>query len=103
DPTTLNRQGADHGTQYRSVIFYHSSEQKEQAEHYKKKLDASGAFDRPIVTQIVPAAEFYSAEAYHHDYYANNRRQHYCRAVIAPKLEKFEEAFASKLKPTGKR
>jgi len=100
DPTTLNKQGADVGTQYRSVIFYHSQQQKEQAEKYRKKLDQSGAFDGPIVTQIVPAAKFYPAEKYHHDYFLNNKKSNgYCQFVIVPKLKKFEEAFADKLKP----
>jgi len=103
DPTTLNSQGHDHGPQYRSVIFYHDEAQKEQAEHYKKKLDDSGAFDRPIVTQIVPAAEFYPAEKYHHDYFARNPNDFYCQGVIVPKLKKFEAAFADKLKPSAKR
>ncbi len=98
DPTTLNRQGADAGTQYRSVIFYHSDEQKKLAEHYKKELDLSGAWENPIVTQIVPFTKFYSAEGYHQNYFANNPTQGYCSFVIAPKVEKFEKVFKEKLK-----
>jgi peptide-methionine (S)-S-oxide reductase len=102
DPTTLNRQGYDVGTQYRSAVFYHTPEQKKEAEHYKKKLDDSGAFDRPIVTEIVAADVFYPAEQYHHDYFANNPGAAYCQAVIVPKLAKFEKAFKDKLKPAKK-
>ena len=98
DPTTLNRQGADVGTQYRSAIFYLSEEQKETAEYYKKKLDESGAFNGPIVTEIVEASTYYPAENYHQDYYALNPNQGYCQFVIRPKLEKFRKAFAEKLK-----
>ena len=88
DPTTLNRQGADVGTQYRSVIFYHSPEQKTVAEESKKTADASGAFDSPIVTEISEASVFYVADNYHQDYYRLNKSQPYCRIVIAPKLDK---------------
>lgn len=98
DPTTLNRQGADEGTQYRSVIFYHSDEQKKIAEHYKVELDNSGAWGDPIVTEISPFTKFYSAEAYHQNYFANNPTQGYCSFVIAPKVEKFEKVFKEKLK-----
>ncbi|TAH39782.1 MAG: peptide-methionine (S)-S-oxide reductase [Planctomycetota bacterium] len=98
DPTTLNRQGNDVGTQYRSVIFYHDQEQKDTAEKIKTELDASGAFDRPIVTQIVPYAQFYKAEDYHQNYFNDNPRQPYCRMVVAPKVEKFEKVFQDKLK-----
>jgi peptide-methionine (S)-S-oxide reductase len=98
DPTTLNRQGNDVGTQYRSVIFYHDEEQKKLAEEYKKKLDESGAWDKPIVTEIVPFTNFYKAEKYHQDYYENNPNQGYCSFVIAPKVEKFEKVFKDKLK-----
>lgn len=98
DPTTLNRQGADVGTQYRSVIFYHNDEQKEKAERYKKELDKSGAWDKPIVTEIAPFEKFYAAEDYHQDYYEKNPYQGYCSFVIAPKLEKFEKVFGQKLK-----
>jgi peptide-methionine (S)-S-oxide reductase len=98
DPTTLNRQGADVGTQYRSAIFFHSPEQQKIAEHYKAALDASGAFRGPIVTEIVPATTFYAAEDYHQNYYAQNGEQGYCQMVIRPKLDKFRKAFATKLK-----
>lgn len=99
DPTTLNRQGADVGTQYRSVIFYHDPEQKQKAEHYKAELDKSGAFKNPIVTEIAPAATFYTAEAYHQEYYENNKNSNpYCAVVIRPKMDKFKKAFAHKLK-----
>jgi len=98
DPTTPNRQGDDVGTQYRSVIFYQDQQQKDLAEKYLRQLDASGAFQNPIVTEIMPAAEFYKAEQYHQDYYRDNRQQFYCRVVISPKLEKFRKAFKDKLK-----
>jgi len=98
DPTTLNRQGADVGTQYRSVIFYHNDEQKELAEKYKSKLENAEIFDDPIVTEISPISEFYVAEDYHQDYYNNNSSQPYCSFVITPKLEKFEKVFSDKLK-----
>jgi peptide-methionine (S)-S-oxide reductase len=102
DPTTLNRQGNDVGPQYRSVIFYHSPEQKEKAEHYKVALNDSGAFNKPIVTAIEPYKNFYSAEDYHQKYFDYNPGQMYCRLVIAPKVEKFEKVFKSKLKSTAK-
>jgi peptide-methionine (S)-S-oxide reductase len=99
DPTTLNRQGADVGTQYRSAIFYHNNEQKQKAEHYKAELDKSGAFKNPIVTEISPAQKFYAAENYHQEYYENNKNANpYCAMVIRPKLEKFQKVFATKLK-----
>ena len=98
DPTTLNRQGPDVGTQYRSAIFYHTDEQRKQAEHYKEKLDQSGAFDAPIVTQITKFQRFYPAEDYHQEYYAENPRAAYCRAVIHPKMKKFHKVFKDKLK-----
>ena len=98
DPTTLNRQGNDVGTQYRSVIFYHSEEQKQLAKKYKVALDESGAWVNPIVTEILPATEFYKAEDYHQDYYDNNPQQGYCAFIIAPKVEKFKEVFKDKLK-----
>lgn len=98
DPTTLNRQGNDSGTQYRSVIFYHNEEQKQLAEKYKKDLDASGAFDKPIVTEISPAGPFYKAEDYHQNYYNENGDQPYCTFVIQPKVEKFKKVFKDKLK-----
>ncbi len=98
DPTTLNRQGADVGTQYRSAIFYHNEKQKALAEEYKKKLNESGAFPRPIVTEITPYKAFYKAEDYHQNYFRDNPNQGYCRAVIVPKLEKFKQVFRDKLK-----
>jgi peptide methionine sulfoxide reductase msrA/msrB len=98
DPTTLNRQGNDYGTQYRSAIFFHDDDQRQQAEKYKSSLDASGAFDRPIVTEIVPLEEFYRAEDYHQNYYTLNSEQGYCQAVIGPKLEKLRKVFREKLR-----
>lgn len=98
DPTTLNRQGNDVGPQYRSAVFYHTKEQKEIAESYKKKLDKSGAFPRPIVTEISPFETFYIAEDYHQEYYDLNRDQPYCTYVIQPKMEKFKKVFSEKLK-----
>src|SRR5688500_5586851 len=98
DPTTLNKQGADEGTQYRSVIYYHNEEQKKLAESYKKKLDEAGAFDNPIVTEISPASTFYKAEDYHQNYYNLNSNAAYCSFVIQPKLEKFKKVFKTKLK-----
>ena len=99
DPTSLNRQGADEGTQYRSAIFYHSPEQKGKADYYKKELDKSGAYNKAIVTEITPASEFYVAEDYHQEYYSNNKNTNpYCSIVIRPKLEKFQMVFANKLK-----
>ncbi|GAB3540181.1 peptide-methionine (S)-S-oxide reductase MsrA [Spirosoma fluminis] len=99
DPTTLNRQGADVGTQYRSVIFYHTDEQKQLAETAKAELNKAGAYANPIVTEISPATTFYEAEAYHQSYFANNPEQGYCAFVIAPKLDKFKKVFKEKLKP----
>lgn len=99
DPTTLNRQGADVGPQYRSVIFYHNDEQKQKGETYKADLNKSGAYDNPIVTTLEPLTKFYSAEAYHQEYYTNNKNKNpYCSIVIRPKLEKFEKVFKDKLK-----
>jgi len=99
DPTTLNRQGADVGSQYRSVIYYMNENQKALAEFYKQKLDASGAFDKPIVTEISAFdGKFYVAEDYHQNYYNENPEQGYCRMVIRPKVEKFRKAFSEKLK-----
>ena len=97
DPTTLNRQGADSGTQYRSVIFYHSDAQRIAAE--KSKKAAQVVFSSPIVTEISPLPKFYKAEGYHQDYYSNNSRAPYCQAVIRPKLEKLREKLN---KPAGK-
>lgn len=99
DPTTLNRQGADVGTQYRSAIFYHNSEQKEKSEKYKAELDKSGAFPRPIVTEITSASKFYPAEDYHQQYFElNGESNPYCAMVIRPKLDKFRKVFKDKLK-----
>jgi peptide-methionine (S)-S-oxide reductase len=98
DPTTLNRQGNDIGTQYRSVIFYNNDEQKQIAEKYKTELNASGAFANPVITEISPLTNFYSAEDYHQNYYNLNKEQSYCQFVIQPKIEKFEKVFKGKLK-----
>ena len=98
DPTTLNRQGADRGTQYRSAVFYHSPEQKEVAEKYKEELNKENIFNGPIVTEITPFDKFYKAENYHQDYFENNRTQGYCQMVIVPKIEKFRKIFKDKLK-----
>ena len=99
DPTSLNRQGADIGTQYRSAIFYHNDEQKQKAEYYKNELNKSGAYDKPIVTEITAFTKFYPAEDYHQEYYDNNKNTNpYCSVVIRPTLEKFEKVFAKKLK-----
>lgn len=98
DPTTLNRQGPDIGTQYRSVVFFHSEEQQKLAEHFKSQLNAANAFGRPVVTEISPYTEFFPAEEYHQNYFARNRRQSYCKLVIAPKLEKFKKVFKDHLK-----
>lgn len=98
NPTTLNRQGNDMGTQYRSVIFYHNEEQRELAEKYKKALNDVQAFDKPIVTEISPAAEFYKAEDYHQNYYNANGEAPYCQFVIKPKVEKVKKVFGEKLK-----
>ncbi len=98
DPTTMNWQGPDVGTQYRSVIFYHSDEQQKLAEKCKRELDQSKAFRAPIVTQIVPFQEFFPAENYHQDYYELNSRQPYCAMIIRPKVEKLERVFRDKLK-----
>jgi peptide-methionine (S)-S-oxide reductase len=99
DPTSLNRQGADEGTQYRSAIFYHNSGQKEKAEYYKEQLNKAGAYNKPIVTEVAPFAKFYPAENYHQEYYRLNKYSNpYCAAVIRPKLEKFQKVFAKKLK-----
>jgi peptide-methionine (S)-S-oxide reductase len=99
DPTSLNRQGADVGTQYRSAIFYHTPEQKEKAEFYTAELNKSGAYDKPVVTEIAPFTKFYPAEDYHQEYYANNKNTNpYCSIVIRPKLEKFQKVFGKKIK-----
>ncbi len=93
DPTTLNQQGADHGTQYRSVVFYHNEEQKKTLEQYKQQLEASGAYKNKIVTEISPLINFYPAEAHHQNYYALNQNQGYCQYVIRPKVEKFKKLY----------
>jgi peptide-methionine (S)-S-oxide reductase len=97
DPTTLNQQGADIGTQYRSVIFYHAADQKKLAEHYKKQLEAEHAFRKPIVTEISKFTEFYPAEAYHQNYYNLHRGEGYCSAIIRPKVAKVKKVFKDKL------
>lgn len=98
DPTTLNRQGYDVGTQYRSAIFYHSTAQKEVAEAFIKALTEAKVFDKKIVTEVTPFEAFYDAEAYHQNYYNNNKNQGYCVAVINPKLDKFIKKYKDKLK-----
>jgi peptide-methionine (S)-S-oxide reductase len=98
DPTTLNRQGADVGTQYRSVIFYHSPQQKQIAEDIIRELDQSGTWDNPIVTEIAPFEQFYRAEEYHQEYFEKNPYQGYCQVVIAPKVSKFRKKYLSRLK-----
>lgn len=98
DPTTLNRQGPDSGTQYRSAIFYHTPRQKAEAERIIAELTAEGVFDDPIVTEVKPLEAFYPAEEYHRDYYRRNPNQGYCRAVIAPKVAKVRKLYLDKLK-----
>ncbi len=98
DPTTLNRQGADVGTQYRSAIFYHNEAQKESAEEMIQELEASDRWKNPIVTQVQPLDTFYRAEEYHQEYFRKNPNQGYCRMVVAPKVSKFRKHFVAKLK-----
>ncbi len=98
DPTTLNRQGADVGTQYRSVVFYHSEHQKETTQSYIEKLNKEHAFANPVVTEASPITTFYKAEDYHQNYYNDNQNQPYCSFVIQPKMEKFKKVFGDKLK-----
>lgn len=98
DPTTLNRQGNDVGTQYRSGVYFHNDEQKQIAEAYKTQLDASDTWADPIVTEIVPIADYYPGEAYHQNYYNENPNQGYCAFVVRPKVDKFMKQFAGKLK-----
>lgn len=98
DPTTLNRQGADVGTQYRSVIFYKNDEQRKAAQSIIAELNKAKVYNNPIVTKVQPFTKFYKAEDYHQNYYANNKSQPYCKMVIQPKLEKFEKVFKDKLK-----
>ena len=102
DPTSLNRQGADVGTQYRSVIFYTTPEQKEEAESFIAELNASSKQGRPIVTEVVPLKAFFDAEAYHKDYYERNKDQPYCEIVINPKLEKVVKEYANLLNDKSK-
>lgn len=101
DPTTLNRQGNDRGTQYRSAIFYHNDEQKKTAEKVKEQIGKSGLWDDAIVTEITPFTEFYSAEDYHQDYYNNNKNKPYCSFVIAPKVQKFYKEYKDLLKESS--
>lgn len=101
DPTTLNRQGADVGTQYRSVIFYHDDAQQAAAESFVKQLDEAKEFGAPIVTEISPLGSYFPAENYHQNYFAAHPNQSYCAAVIAPKVDKFRRKFAAKLKEGG--
>ena len=98
DPTTLNRQGGDIGTQYRSTIFYHSEAQKQAAEAVIREIDAAAIYPNPIVTEVVPFEKFWPAEDYHQEYFANNPNQPYCAAVIAPKVAKFRKMYAERLK-----
>ncbi len=98
DPTTLNRQGADVGTQYRSAIFYHGPEQKATAEKVIAELNAAGVWPAPIVTEVVPLTVFYPAEKYHQEYYRRNPNQPYCHAVISPKVDKFRKHHSARLK-----
>jgi peptide-methionine (S)-S-oxide reductase len=98
DPTTLNRQGNDVGTQYRSAIFYHNDEQKRVAEEVIGEITKEGVYDAPIVTEVVPFDKFWPAENYHQEYFANNPNQPYCQAVVAPKVAKFRKKFVDRLK-----
>ena len=98
DPTTRDRQGHDVGTQYRSVVFTHSDEQRAVAEETIRSLNAAGAWDAPIVTEVQPAGKFYRAEDYHQEYYRNNEQQPYCAYVVAPKVQKFRQKFEKRLK-----
>jgi peptide-methionine (S)-S-oxide reductase len=98
DPTTLNRQGNDAGTQYRSAIFYHSDEQRKTAENVIAELQLEKVWDDPIVTEVLPASRFYVAEGYHQDYYRRNSSQPYCQFVVRPKLQKFRKKFSAKMR-----
>jgi peptide-methionine (S)-S-oxide reductase len=98
DPTTVNRQGADVGEQYRSIIFYDSEDQKKQAERYIGKLNTGNEFNAPVVTQVKPLTEFYASEDYHQHYYEANASQPYCEIIISPKLAKFKKKFGNLLK-----
>jgi peptide-methionine (S)-S-oxide reductase len=101
DPTTLNRQGADVGTQYRSAIFTHSDEQERTAEAVIGEVNESGIWDEPVVTEVVPFETFYPAEEYHQEYFARNPNQPYCRIVVAPKVAKFRKQYLDRLKKVG--
>ncbi len=101
DPTTLNRQGADVGTQYRSAVFTHSPEQEQTAREVIRDLEAEGVWENPIVTQVEPLQKFYPAEEYHQHYFARNPGQGYCRVVIAPKVAKFRQKYLSRLRQTA--
>ena len=101
DPTTMNRQGNDVGTQYRSAVFYHSEEQKDKAEKYKKEINEAHAYPNPVITEIKPISNYYPAEDYHQNYYNQNGSQGYCQYVIQPKVEKFEKIFKDKLKKSN--
>ncbi|HLG03476.1 MAG TPA: peptide-methionine (S)-S-oxide reductase MsrA [Bacteroidia bacterium] len=98
DPTQLNRQGNDIGTQYRSVVFYHNEEQREKAEYYKQQMNEKNTWGKPVVTEISPLTVFYKAEGYHQNYYNQNAGKSYCQFVIKPKVEHFKEVFKNKLK-----
>lgn len=98
NPTQLNRQGNDIGTQYRSAIFFHDEAQKEEAENIIKEIEQEGIWDDPVVTEVAELNNYYSAEDYHQDYFANNPENQYCNMVVAPKLAKFKKTFADKLK-----
>lgn len=100
DPTTLNRQGADVGTQYRSAIFYHDEDQKQVAEQVIREMEAAAIWDDPIVTEVSPLDAFHKAEDYHQEYYRNNTYQPYCQVVIAPKVSKFRQKYLANLKPS---
>ena len=102
DPTTLNRQGADAGTQYRSAVFFHNSEQKATARRIIERFEAEKVYDTPIVTEVTPFEAFYKAEDYHKNYFERNKNQPYCRFVVAPKVEKFKKIFRDELKDSGK-
>jgi len=102
DPTTLNRQGADVGTQYRSIVLYHSPEQRETAEQVIDELQRNGVWDDAIVTEVKPLTTFYAAERYHQDYFANNPEQAYCQIVIAPKVAKFRRTYLDRLAVSAK-
>ena len=101
DPTTMNRQGADIGTQYRSAIFYHNDDQKRDAEEVVKEITDEAVYDDPIVTEIVPFEKFWPAEDHHQEYFANNPNVPYCAAVVSPKVKKFRQKFSDRLKSAG--